>query len=138
MFKDSGKKIMALSKVICWIGIVAFTIIAIQSFVNLSKGNIGNVTAYYTIPGAYKWEEVEFFERGFLSLLGAFLSYYCSLFIHGFGELVDHFCGNNKMNESEIINSTEMEELKSLKDRLDRGEISKEEYNEKRSLIMRK
>ena len=128
MFKYSGKMIMALSKVICWIGIVAFTIIAIQSFIEANRLD-------------YVRYESEFWEatiRGTIWLLGALLSYYFSLFLHGFGELVDRFCGNDNLSKSGIINSTEIEELKRLKERFDRGEISKEEYNEKRSLIMRK
>ena len=91
MFRNSGKNIMILSKIICWVGIIVFIIIAILSFATI-KGYIGQIIYYYKHGDINKPFYVELFERGIISIFGAFISYYVSLFVYGFGELVDRFC----------------------------------------------
>lgn len=74
MFNNVGKKIKMIAKVLCWIGIVGYIIIALICFTTADS--------YY--------ETGSLITMGFLCLfIGPALSWIISLFIYGYGELID-------------------------------------------------
>ena len=109
MFNNSGKKIMAFSAIICWVGIIAFIILAISSFVDASHIFRDSEKSPYII-------------KGLIYLIGGpIASYVSGLLMHGFGELVDRFCRNNGTYSNDRV-----EKLNELRNQ---DLISEEEYN---------
>lgn len=75
MFSNIGRKIKALAKVVCWIGIIGSIIGGISFFVAAGEA--------YSDGGTYV-------AAGFVVIIvGALLSWLGSFFTYGFGELID-------------------------------------------------
>lgn len=67
MFTDIGKKIKFVSMALCWIGIIASVIIAFTLFGYEKTALLGALVLFG----------------------GSFVSWVCSFFVYGFGELID-------------------------------------------------
>lgn len=102
MFNNVGRKIKKVANVFCWIGIVGYIILAICLFITAgSYYNTGDIVA-----------------SGFVILfVGPALSWLVSLFIYGFGELIDK---TNEINEN----------INVVKHRLAKGNTKNKRSNE--------
>lgn len=93
MFDNIGKKIKSLAKVLCWIGIIAYVIIAIILFI---------------LSEEVFWREPELcITLGFIFLIvGPLMSWINSFFMYGFGELIDKTCDierNTRIGEKQSV-----------------------------------
>lgn len=93
MFENIGKKIKSLANILCWVGIIAYVIAAIV-MISTDEYLIGT---------------------GFLLLIvGPLMSWVGSLFIYGFGELIDKTCDIAENTRSrDIKQSTSSEKIQS-------------------------
>lgn len=73
MFKNIGKKIKTLAKVLCWVGIIAYAIAAIIMIAIGANGDSGAMIAYGVA----------------VLIVGPLSAWIGSFFLYGFGELVD-------------------------------------------------
>jgi len=79
MFKRVGKKIMALAKILCWLGILGSIGFVIYSSLNVFGSNW------------YEYLSIELVTTMILEILMLCLgSWISSLFIYAFGKLVDN------------------------------------------------
>lgn len=122
MFDNIGKKIKSLSIVLCWVGIIAYVIVAIIMFINASEGP-------YRTEGLYTG-------LGFAFLIGGpLLSWVSSFFMYGFGELIDKTCDierNTHSGERKSVAQTkiETERIDKIEKLRSQGLITEEEYRE--------
>lgn len=77
MFKNVGKKIKKLAKVVFIVGIIVFTIVNL--FVSIIIGKIIYAPAGFVVLLIFG-----------IAIAGVILTYISSLFIYGFGELIDN------------------------------------------------
>lgn len=120
MFENVGKKLKSLAKVMCVIGIIVFIIAAIVLFVAASNSTTESL-AYTNIY------------MGFACLIvGPLGSWISSLFVYGFGELIDKIDFTFLSNNDSVTNSKRIKNIVNLR----RQElISEEEYQEAISKI---
>lgn len=122
MFNNIGKKIKTLANVLCWVGIIAYVIVAIIMFINASEGS-------YRTEGLYTG-------LGFAFLIGGpLLSWISSFFMYGFGELIDKTCDierNTRSGERRSVAQTkiETERIDKIEKLRSQGLITEEEYRE--------
>ena len=79
MFDNIGGKIKALAKIMCWVGIIGFVILAMITFVNASEA------------GSYLSGSLIVLGFVFL-IIGPLVSWVFSFFMYGFGELIETNC----------------------------------------------
>ena len=119
MFSNIGKKIKILAIVLCCAGILASLIAAIILF--------RQSTRYYNTTGI-----------GFAVLFGGSLvSWVCSFFTYGFGELIDRTASiDSKLHGGKTLSSEsyssvqDQKRIGQLNSMLDEGLISRDEYND--------
>ena len=78
MFENIGRKIKALAKVICWIGIIASVV-------------VGVIIIYDWSVQSYRYRDsAELITGIVVIILGSLLSWVGSFVLYGFGELVEN------------------------------------------------
>lgn len=83
MFKNIGKKIKGLAKIVCWIGIIC-SIIAGITFI------VGSTRTYSFFYGSHSYVDPTMIFMGLAIMIGGSLtSWIGSFVVYGFGELVD-------------------------------------------------
>ncbi len=123
MFDNIGGKIKVLAKVLCWIGIIGFVILAFVMF-DIGSKYYSNVT-----------------ERilGWVFLIGGpLISWIISFFIYGFGELIEKATqieiNTRKVKKDDKEKNKGISSLDKKQERagelLNNGFISQEEYNQ--------
>ena len=119
MFKQSGKKLMGISKFICWVGIIASVILAIVEFVASSSWNVGyDDRTTLIVTGVC------------ILVFGPIISWASSLSLYCLGE-IHYKISNQSLNNSATTikaTKTETEKLDAL---LKKGIITQEEYDSK-------
>ena len=101
MFKNIGKKIKVLAKVLCWIGIIGGIISGISLIVVGAKGT-GIAMDYYGSTSFVSGAALIVVGVVMLILL-PLLSWVSSFILYGFGEMVDNTSDVKQSNE-EILN----------------------------------
>lgn len=85
MFRNIGRKIKSLAKVLCWIGIIVFTIVGILTII------IAVQDPYYGYNYIFGYSTTAGVVFGILIIvLGSLLSWVGSFVLYGFGELVEN------------------------------------------------
>jgi len=77
MFDNIGGKIKKLSKIFCWIGIIADIFVGFY-LIALGEGKISGINAIFIIVG---W---------IIIILGPIISWISSFFMYGFGQLIEN------------------------------------------------
>ena len=99
MFKNMGKKIKWMSKILCWLGIAASVLVAVSFWAQHRSYNPTIGTGFIVL-----------FAGCFVSWIGSFFSY-------GFGELVDYAC-------QELSRNPQCEQLKFEQLKFDKWQCS--------------
>ena len=75
MFDEIGKKIKSLAQILCWVGVIAYIILAIVMFVKAGDS----------------WRTEDLFKGlgWFFLIVGPIISVIEGMLIYGFGELID-------------------------------------------------
>lgn len=83
MFKNIGKKLKVLAKVMCWVGIIISFVIAIR--VSNFIYNLYDYSEYVNYWNKYSYVYIGIV----IFILGSLFSWIWSFFTYGFGELID-------------------------------------------------
>lgn len=120
MFDNIGKKIKSLASVLCWVGIIAYVILAIIMFA----------------IAADAYDEELYITLGVIFLfVGPLMSWVSSFFMYGFGELIDKACdierntrgGERKSAAQAKVETERIEKLERLRSQ---DLITEEEYQQ--------
>ena len=99
MFKNIGKKIKVLAKVLCWIGIVCSVI---TGLIVIIAGLAGGVTADVGDTSVAVGGVVAVIVGIFIIVFGVLISWIGSFTTYGFGEIVDNV---KKINDRQDLMS---------------------------------
>lgn len=120
MFDNIGKKIKSLASILCWVGIIAYIILAIIMFA----------------IAADAYDEELYITLGVIFLfVGPLMSWISSFFMYGFGELIDKACDierNTRGGERKSVAQAkvETERIEKLERLRSQGLITEEEYQQ--------
>lgn len=92
MFNNIGRKIKVLSKVLCWLGIIASILFGIVMIIGGSALNSTTAySSYYDYKSEFELSGMSLVITGIVTMiLGSFFSWIGSFCLYGFGQLVDN------------------------------------------------
>ncbi len=119
MFENIGKKIKNLASILCWVGIIAYMIIALIMIAVGADEYENNLVIFGII----------------LLFVGPLMAWISSFFMYGFGELIDKACDierNTRKNGimSDAQAKTDSERISKIEKLRSQGLITEEEYQQ--------
>lgn len=97
MFKNIGKKLMLVAKILCWVGIISSLILGL---VLIFSGNNNNLVYTDSYSGMIVSRPVNSVATGIaVIIVGCLASWIGSFAIYGFGQLIEDNAAIRKMME---------------------------------------